>query len=347
MSLTILRTAVDTLVCSIGGQMRPHVVGLFDEWKAQAQETETPASVPMGGFHFALQAQGSSPYRYVLKGDDATIRATPSAKLPGASLRLSAQGLAYYAPEELLDIMLLIVADYLGPAAEPKLSRLDVCTDFQGFDVAGPHGARFVCRADFRPVYPNVVHPETYQFGKGQVVVRVYNKTRELKASGKRWVPALWEAHPDYDPTQDVWRYEVQYRRDALKELGAGTPDEAFGLLPELMRYGLSWADLRMPNGSSSEHWERHPAWEQLAEATGTHTLLDRTKRMPTLADLAMIAPAVAGYAVSAGAVLSVSDFDEVWGILGREALRHIGFDPQFADAVRARKLQRLGREAA
>jgi len=342
----ILRMAIDTLVCSIDGVVREHTAEVLDRWKLQAQEDGVPAYSPMGGLDFAVQAQGSMPYRWVMKGEDATIRATASPKLPGAMVALTAKGLAYYMPEELLAWLVTIIDDYLGPNGEPKTSRLDLCVDFQGFDVAGPHGAKFVTPANFRPVYPNIEHPETFQFGKGKVVSRVYNKTRELRVSGKTWMPALWEQHPDYDPTKDVWRFEVQYRRDALVELGAGTPTEAFAMLPELLRYGLSWADLRIPNGSSSELWPRHPVWEALAEATGTHALLERTSRSAGLGDLEQIVAAVAGYIKSAGAALDVYDFDEVWRILGNRACARLGEPVDFEAAVRRRKLQRLGRES-
>ena len=346
MNLTVLRMAVDTLEVSIGGRVRPYVADVLDRWKLQAQEDETPAYSPMGGLDFAVQAQGLAPYRWVMKGDDATVSATPSAKLPGASVRLSAKGLAYYEPADLLGLLVDIVADYLGPADEPKTSRLDLCVDFQGFDMARLGGARFITPASFRPVYPNIEHPETYQFGKGDVVVRVYNKSRELRVSGKTWMTALWELNPDYDPAQDVWRFEVQYRRGALVELGAGTPAEAFAMLPELLRYALSWTDLRVPNGSSSELWPRHPVWDALAEATGTHTLLERATRSASLGDLARIVAAVAGYVTSAGAVLDVYEFDEAWRILGNRVCARLGEDADYAAKVRRRKLTRLGRES-
>lgn len=346
MNPVILRMAIDTLECSIGGHVRNHVVEVLDARKLQAQKDETPTFNPMGGLDFAVQAQGSSPYRWVMKGEDATIRATSSSKLPGASVRLSAKGLAYYEPSDLLGLICGIVRDYLGPAEEPKTSRLDLCVDFQGFDVAGPHGGKFVSPAEYRPVFPNAERPETFMFGKGKVVVRVYNKSRELRVSRKTWVPALWQGHPDYDPDQDVWRFEVQYRREALVELGAGTPAEAFARLPELLRYGLSWADLRIPNASSSEVWPRHPVWEALAEATGTHTLLERTSRSARLGDLQQIVAAVAGYTKSAAVALDSEVFDIVWLILGDRVRTHIGDEDQFKTSVRQRKLQRLGRES-
>ena len=346
MNLTILRMAVDTVEASVGGRVRPFMVDALEAAKLRAQEDECPVPAPLCDMDFAVQPQGASPYRYVLRGEEATIRATKSTKLPGASVRLSALGLAYYEPEPLLDIVLAIVAEFLGPDAPPKLSRLDLCIDFQGFDVAGAHGARFVTPANFRPVYPNIEHPETFQFGKGKVVVRVYNKTRELAVSGKTWLKTLWEQNPGYDPAAEVWRFEVQYRREALKELGAGTPAQAFARLPELLRYGLGWADLRIPCGLSSDRWERHPAWAALAEASGTHTTLTREQAVASVGDLPTIAAAVAGYTVSAGVRLQRFDFDDVWGILGRRVRDRLGDEENFAMAVKRRRLERLGREA-
>lgn len=346
MKLTILRMAVDTLEASIGGRVRPFMVDALEAAKLQAQEDECPVLAPLNGMDFGIQGQGAAPYRFVLRGEDATIRATKSPKLPGASVRLSALGLAYYEPDRLLDALLSIVAEFLGPDEEPKLSRLDLCVDFQRFDVAGPHGARFVTPANFRPVYPNAEHPETFQFGRGKVVVRVYNKTRELAVSGKTWMSGLWEQNPDYDPAQDVWRFEVQYRREALKELGASAPADALAQLPELLRYGLGWADLRIPCGLSSDRWERHPAWSALAEATGTHTTLNRERAVASIGDLPMIAAAVAGYTVSAGVRLDRFDFDDVWGILGRKVRDRLGDEGNFAASVKRRRLERLGREA-
>ena len=45
----------------------------------------------------------------------------------------------------------------------------DLCRDVQ-----------VVCKSNFRPVYPNTVSPQTFQFGKGEVVVRLYDKTAQI-----------------------------------------------------------------------------------------------------------------------------------------------------------------------
>ncbi len=342
MSITVLRMAPDTVEVSLGGIVREHPLIALAEAKQRAQDTEIPQYAPLGGLDFAIQAQGAAPYKYQLRGDEATIRLTDSTKMPAASVRLSALGLALYDAPELYSLLYDIVEQNFGPDEPEKLSRIDVCVDFQGFDPTLA-GARFVCPAEYRPIFPNVERPETFMFGRGDCVARVYNKTKEIAHSGKEWMVDLWSAHPGYRPELDVWRFEIQLRRKRLRELGCDTPTQGFALIPEILRYGLSWCDLRVPVGESSDRWPRHETWEALAEATGSHTTLERRALDRALASLDHIVPAVAGYTVSAGAALDSYDFGRVWSILGNKVRARLARDADFANAVRVRQLERLG----
>lgn len=334
--------APDTVEVSVGGRVRDVVAATLAEAKTRAQESESPQLTSHHGLDFAVQAQGAAPYKYHLKGDEASVRLTDSPKLPAASIRLSALGLALYEAPELYALVHGIVAQDFGPDAPEKLSRIDICVDFQGFDPT-LNGARFVCDAEYRPVFPNVERPETFMFGRGDCVARIYNKTKEIAHSAKPWMVELWKAHPGYRPELDVWRFEIQLRRKRLRELGCDTPQRAFARMPLLLRYGLWWCDLRVPEGESSNRWARHATWEALDRATGAHTTIERQILEQNLASLAHIAPAVAGYTISAGAALNLDDFDAVWSILGKRVRgRFVGQD-DFATAVRDRRVQRLG----
>lgn len=344
MTLTVLRHGIDTLEASIGGALLPSAARALEAAKTKAQATDTPQGINLG-LDFAVQAQGAKPYRYKLTGDEVTIRLTDAEKLPGASIRLSPLGLALYEPLDLYNLTTELVAEVFGPGGPHKLSRIDVAADFQGFDPAGPHGARFVCRSPFRPVYPSIDDPATFQFGRGDIVVRVYNKTREIaESSHKTWLPLMWAQHPGYDPSADVWRFEVQMRRDAIRQTGRSDPESGIEDMAAFLSYGLSWADLRIPQGESSDRWPRHPAWDALDAAAGAHTTLTREELESELARLDHIASAVAGYAISAGAKLDVTDPGEVWAILGAKVRNRLGPAEQFAGAVRARQLERLGK---
>jgi hypothetical protein len=346
MSLRVLRMGVDTLEASFAGEIGEGVLRALHDAKLRAQETEEPQYAPLGGLDFRVSAQGAKPFKYKLVGDEAIIRATDSEKLPGASARLSALGLALYEPLSLYELIAEIVVDVLGPAGVQKISRVDVAIDFQGFDVAAEWlsgSVKFVCPASYRPIFPSTERPETFMFGRGVVVVRIYNKSRELAVSGKEWMRELWAGHPDYDPSQDVWRFEVQLRRKALLELGCDTPQEALSLLPELARYGLDWCDLRIPNGESTDRWERCDAWKLLTEATGTHTTLSREALKANLAELDRIVPAMAGYVISAGAVLDNPNPEAVLQVLATKIRKRLGDAEAYAASVAKRRVERLG----
>ena len=207
-------------------------------------------------------------------------RLTDKETLPGASIRLSSLGLLLYGPEVLYHLMLAVVADhFLMVVCDEKVSRLDIAQDFQGLSPA-TCGAQFICAANYRPAFPNIDRPETYQFGKGDSVARVYNKTKEIGVSGKSYMRAVWAQARTYDEGADVWRFEIQLRRKVLRELGCETPAQAFSMTADLLNYGLDWCDLRIPDGLSSDRWERHPPGSSWLLRRGTEDSID----WPTIA---------------------------------------------------------------
>ena len=60
-----------------------------------------------------------------------------------------------------------------------------------------------------------------FVYGSGDDMLRIYNKTVEIKKNpDKAFIKTLyWEHHPKYDPYKEVWRIEIQYRREKLKTI--------------------------------------------------------------------------------------------------------------------------------
>jgi len=60
-----------------------------------------------------------------------------------------------------------------------------------------------------------------FTIGSGDDMLRVYNKSFEIKQKpDKAYIRDLkWKLNKDYDENKTVWRIEVQYRREKLKEL--------------------------------------------------------------------------------------------------------------------------------
>lgn len=340
MNLRPVWFGLDTFEASIGGRLGECPALVLEATKRLAQETDCPQPLDTG-LLWAVQPTGGKPYRYKLQSEEAHVRLTPAKGIPTASVKLTSLGLQLYGPEPLFELVSEFVA-HLGATEPAKASRADVAIDFQGFVPPCDPTARFVCAAEFRPVYPNTERPETYQFGKGDMVARVYNKTRELNVSRKHWLRSVWERCPDFDPAEDVWRFEGQFRRDRLRGLGLETPQQVFDRLPALLLAAMEWCDLRVHDGGPTDRMARHPAWEQLALAVPSPSRLTRMDLGAARAQLPHIVPVVAGYAVSAGVALGCTDRDKVLAVLCDE-IRDRWDEAEYAERVATRRLERLG----
>lgn len=307
MSITVLWSGIDTLEASYRAVLDPDLVTVLDALKVTAQTEEQPQPYEIGGYSMGVHAQGLKPWRFLLTGEDLHLRLSPSGSAPNISLRLLSLGLLAYGHESLFELGEHLVHS-CSTASGLGLSRLDLACDFQGFVPTFADSQRIVCAASFRPIYPNTEHPETFQFGQGDIVVRIYNKSREIEIKGKGYWREVWAQHPDFDPETEVWRFELQLRRGALAEYGCRDPRAAFANLDRLLGSGLDWANLRIPKGMSTDRWDEDPAWTQLREATFAGAAIPRVKAASYVGGTAKLVPMAAGILVSVAARLGIRD---------------------------------------
>ncbi len=147
-----------------------------------------------------------------------------------------------------------------------------------------------------------------YQFGRSQVVARLYNKSVETKEKGDEAYAALLTARCGevFDPSQDVWRLEFEIKRKGAKGFRLYAPPEEddpeeevdaemsaeelqhIGMLPRffarmeelfqhLTRHWLRLVEHR--DDANRSRWPMHSTWVQLREAFG------RLAGVPPLAD--------------------------------------------------------------
>ena len=65
---------------------------------------------------------------------------------------------------------------------------------------------------------------QTFTFGRGEVVLRVYNKSDEVEeASAKYWLRLFWQGE-----TENIWRVEWQIRKENLKRFSLRTFEDLF-----------------------------------------------------------------------------------------------------------------------
>ncbi len=58
-----------------------------------------------------------------------------------------------------------------------------------------------------------------FTFGHGDVVGRIYDKTRLIRKRQESWPEEVWQGR---DPERPVWRIEFQFRRGALRDFRIG-----------------------------------------------------------------------------------------------------------------------------
>jgi hypothetical protein len=323
--LTILRAALDTLEVSYTGTLAPGSAERLDAYKAQAQAQNTPASLTAGVYELFMRDKAFGHWRWLLTHPEFHLRLLPNARpgQPSAQIRLSAFGLANQSPELLLRFAVQALSEF-GSFEELVVSRADVAVDFQGFEPTVALMQNVVCPASFRPIYPSIDNAQTFQFGKGAVVVRVYNKTAEIDESGKRWHEESWQITGRYDPSLPVWRGEAQFRRSALKELSLHSSADVFSNMGALLDYGLAWANLRVPTADATKtRWPEDPRWTVLRSAVFDGQPLLRPPTLATLLSLDATASRMLTNVATLAARYDIDDFEQAmeraWWVLFHE----------------------------
>lgn len=341
----VLWSGVDTLEASVPGALKAGVPAFLDKWKGVAQQNDATVALEAGGnYPVGIKPQGLRPWRWVLTGSAFHLRLGVRTSAI-AGVRLLSRGLASDGPARCMAGALEALRRY-AVIGEPSCSRVDIAADFQGWVPTLEVMAGMVTRADFRPIYPSIDNPQTFQYGRGAVVVRVYDKTAEVAAKPSHW-PAVWETLAGYDPLAPVWRVEVQLRTDALRDMRLHSVSDVLDALPSLFAYGLEWASLRVPNPSDAtrSRWSLHPYWAALASVVCAGVAARErinTRYSSECADALL--PQLIGLAVSASAHLGLLDFAEFEEWFSLAARYHLEQLPgSFSERVLQRQLDIYG----
>lgn len=147
------------------------------------------------------------------------------------------------------------------------LSRVDFAFDFE-LAVVDFDEDSFVTLADKDAQHRNNRKVQTFRFGQGDTVLRVYDKAAEIaESSGKTWFHPLWGG-----VTENVWRVEFQVRKEVLKRFSLRTFDDLFAGYGDLLRYLVhEHTTLRVSQDDSNRsRWPLHPLWALLQEHVST-----------------------------------------------------------------------------
>lgn len=272
----ILRCGLDSLYLSYHGEIYEETAIRFKECKTLAQSRDPErvklAQTSFGRHAFKIHDRGSRPYEYVLS--DAWYRIQVAGlfaeRLPLAHVKIASTPLTLEGPR-------LVVADLndfvqsLGVSEDaPTVSRADICVDFvTSTDISALTNRQFVTRARKFDRFEDAREFTGLLIGKGGgLSARLYNKTLEIKSSGKAYMLDVWR-DCGWDGFSDIWRLEFQYRRDVLRQLNVASFEDLMDSLGGLWLYAsCDWLRLTLPNvqDSTPSRWPTHPLWLSLQE---------------------------------------------------------------------------------
>jgi len=150
---------------------------------------------------------------------------------PIIKVEFRASYLARVGHESAIRFVNKIIEHHLLSDYKIKVSELHLATDIQGHNFDMLDYYRFKTRKRTNNLHDEENTSNSYfyngrkftgfTFGTGDEMLRIYNKTIEIqKHPDKQFIKFFaWENNPDYVPENDVWRIEIQYRREKLKTI--------------------------------------------------------------------------------------------------------------------------------
>jgi hypothetical protein len=324
----LLNSGVDTLVLNVRPdkvegekyELPDSLIAQFNEWQALAREEEELVPVPslcFNGATLVVYPHGAG------RGQWSWIFDCPSfklyvgrGKLNGviAQVRFSALYLwSFFDKNDCQNIWSAIdeVSAFLCsffhlPRVLLQPSEVHLCADVAGWDVPASDWQRtFLTRARVRTEIEETLSSgpsqavfsghrlATLQFGvhKAPLSATIYNKSAEIKVSGKLWNQDIW-LRRGWDRVSTVWRIEIRWKREALHNLqqpgvfhGIETIADLKAYLSYLWTYSVGhiqggpdglpdgWLRFTQPTDDTTlSRWPVHPAWQAIQSAFCTET---------------------------------------------------------------------------
>ncbi len=310
----VVNCGVDTLAVNVfwvdaAGQpvkveLADDLAARLDEWKAAAQMLHKPyaTSLICNGkvLYMRPAGGGKGQWTWILETRDLVLSISNGHWNGLASVRFSSEYL-WSCPDLLAAVRPVhaFLRSLFGNDLFLQVSLVDLCADVAGWlDVEELDRNRdFVSHVRKRrdrsqseggwtDGYSNGLSVTGFDFGRNRRGVsplscRIYEKTLEVRQSGKLWFMDLWRRNGWHEGVGKVWRVEFSFRREVLHELyldGVLHGVENVYDLPE--RLALLWAYaagqvdggpdgvpdgwLRcvLPTGDTNRsRWPTHPAW--------------------------------------------------------------------------------------
>jgi hypothetical protein len=222
-----------------------------------------PYVATFGGVEYLLRPYGSrNGYPFVIENADYVIE-FGEFNDPSFRVKFRSQALWHIGAQAMHERFMAWAQDVgLAPYRPESLSRVDFTFDYE---LAEPdfNEDSVVSLSSKDNKYRDSGKLNGLVFGKGHVVLRIYDKILEIaQQSQKDWFYPLWGIH------ENVWRIEWQARQEPLRRFGIRTFADLFDQQGDLLRYLAETHDtLRIQQADSNRsRWPLHPLWLDLQE---------------------------------------------------------------------------------
>lgn len=272
---TVLRSGVDSLYLSFQGELSESGAIRLEEARRSARSEQDPerplALVSLLDHRFVAGPSAGKLYRYLIEDHCYRIqfKKKTAERLPLAYAKIDSTFLTSVGVEQAVDQLRLIVSSFgvVDPGA--SVSRLDLFVDFVSpVPLDSLSSGDWVSRAKDRHQHWDGLICTGWSIGKGKLMARLYDKTLEIKKSGKVYLYELWKQQ-GWDGVSPVYRLEFQFRNEALRELKYNRYPDILEALGGLWRYAMmDWLRLCIQNldDQTRSRWETHPLWAHLRD---------------------------------------------------------------------------------
>lgn len=343
-SVRELCSGVDPLYLSGRATLSESLFEVLEERRKEAEASERAVPVWLAGVEFFVHPRAFGKYRYRISHERGLVGVTPSENLPAIRVQPRAEFLHGVGPVAALEFFDSVGEFLAGGPVAWSLSRLDLFTDVQGWDLHGDERHRFLCRAQRRDLHEQGAEFGGFEFGRRTtktVCARIYDKTRQIQDEGLDYWPSIWGER--FDRSLPVLRVEAEIGRQGLVEFGINTPTEGLSRAGEVWaNVTEQWLTYRTPTGDSTKsRWPISPEWTaiQAAGLRGEAHGPDRVRALKRKGQLRTITPQLVGYLSSTAAVVGTEDLASTLAAVRRivhddENRRGIPFPVRVADRV-------------
>ncbi|HZG18046.1 MAG TPA: replication initiation factor [Candidatus Bathyarchaeia archaeon] len=298
--------------------LRPYL-DKFKKLKEEAHESGIEKSIFINDLFLTVHRTGKRLYPYRLSCDDYTIffadkelKTNPPVFVHFYSGYIWSYGLDDAYQKFIEWFKYITEAVYSN-----QVSRADLCADtdkavFREIDFKG-----IVTRAQKKDMYPDSLHLNGRKFsgftvGKGSPIsARIYNKTLEIKRSGKEWFKKIWHEY-GWIEMKEVWRVEFQLRREVLKEFSINTIEDLLEKENGLWAYlTQDWLTIRQPSQDNVSRWRIKRKWRIIQEGGLNYMASPLTRDLVKEGNMMQLLSQGSGLLLSIAAVGNHSSLDE------------------------------------